>query len=224
MRDVTALNVKVFRWIVFLLASGFWLSEFTTAMAEGFGLQFRFLTIWGLTVYVVIAWLMLRNSHNRSDESYNTFVSAGVVLAAIVVFMFWKLWFTDPSLVSANGPNVWYQTYYLHALGPALVALDAFFILGAFAYLGRTFVAILMMLIPYIVWLEVLVGPLNSFPVGTATSGLPYPFLNNMAQTERLGFYGTVIVTAVVFTLMGWVISKVVSRVGRRLSVARHGL
>ena len=55
MRDVTALNVKVFRWIVFLLASGFWLSQFTTSLAEGFGLQFRFLTVWGLTVYVVIA-------------------------------------------------------------------------------------------------------------------------------------------------------------------------
>jgi hypothetical protein len=217
MRDVTALNVKVFRWIVLLLASGFWLSQFTTALAEGFGLQFRFLTVWGLTVYVVIAALMLRNSHNRSDESYNTFVSAGVVLAAVVVFMFWKLWFTDPSLVSANGPNVWYQTYYLHALGPALVALDAFFILGAFVFLGRTFIAVLMILIPYILWLEILVAPFNSVPLGTVVSGLPYPFLNNMEQTERLGFYGTVIVTAVVFTLVGWVISKAISRVGRRL-------
>ena len=220
MRDVTALNVKVFRWIVFLLASGFWLSQFTTALAEGFGLQFRFLTVWGLTVYVVIAALMLRISHNRSDESYNTFVSAGVVLAAVVVFMFWKLWFTDPSLVSANGPNVWYQTYYLHALGPALVALDAFFILGAFTLLGRTIVAVLMILVPYILWLEILVAPFNSVPVGTVMSGLPYPFLNNMDQTERLGFYGTVIGTAVVFTFVGWVISKVISRVGRRLKNA----
>ena len=220
MGDVTTVNVQVFRWIVFLLASGFWLSQFSTALAEGFGLQFRFLTIWALSVNVVIAWLMLRNSHNRSDESYNPFVSAGVVLAAVVVFMFWKLWFTDPSLVSANGPNVWYQTYYLHALGPALVALDAFFILGAFTLLGRTIVAVLMILIPYILWLEILVAPFNSVPVGTVMSGLPYPFLNNMEQTERLGFYGTVIGTAVVFTFVGWVISKVISRVGRRLKNA----
>jgi len=220
MRDVTAFNVKVFRWIVFLLASGFWLYQFASTYAEGFGLQFRFLTIWGLTVFVVIAGFMLRNSHSRSDESYNPFVSAGVVLAAVVVFMYWKLWFTDPSLVSSRGPNVWYQTYYLHALGPALVALDAFIILGAFVFLGRTIVAVLMILIPYILWLEILVGPFNSLPVGTATSGLPYPFLNNMEQTERLGFYGTVIGTAVVFTLVGWVISKVISRVGRRLENA----
>ena len=220
MRDVTGLNVKVFRWIVLVLASGFWLSQFTTALAEGFGLQFRFLTIWGLTVNVVIAWLMLRNSHSRSDESYNTFVSAGVALSAVVVFMYWKLWFADPSSVSANGPNVWYQTYYLHAVGPALVALDAFFILGAFAFLGRTTIAVLAIFIPYILWLEVLVRPFNATPVGTATSGLPYPFLNNMEQTERLGFYGTVIGTAVVFMLIGWVISKVILYVGKRVKDA----
>jgi hypothetical protein len=195
MRDVTGLNVKVFRWIVLVLASGFWLSQFTTALAEGFGLQFRFLTIWGLTVNVVIAWLMLRNSHSRSDESYNTFVSAGVALSAVVVFMYWKLWFADPSSVSANGPNVWYQTYYLHAVGPALVALDAFFILGAFPFLGRR--------------------PFNATPEGTATSGLPYPFLNNMEFANRVSFYGTVIATALVFMLLGWGISKVIS-LGRR--------
>jgi hypothetical protein len=208
MRDVTSYNIKIFRWSVFLLASGFWLYQFVSTYAEGFGLQFRFLTVWGLTVNLIIAGLMLRNSLGRSDESYNSFVSAGVVLAAVVVFMYWKLWFNDPSSVSANGPNVWYQTYYLHALGPALVAFDAFFILGAFAALGRTLGAVLMIFIPYILWLEVLVGPLNSTPEGTATSGMPYPFLNNLEQAERISFYGTVIVTAVVIMLIGWAISK----------------
>ena len=196
-----------------MLALGYWFYQFTQTSLDAFGWQFRFLTIWGLTANLVAAWLMLRLVLGRSEKSYNPFISATVVLGAIVVFMYWKLWFINPALVNSAGPIVWYQEYYLHALGPLLMMIDAFFILGVFKRLGATLVAMLTIFIGYIAWAELLVGPLNSFPEGKAAHGLPYPFLNDMVLNDRLVFYATTIGTAVVFMLIGWVISKIIVRI-----------
>lgn len=199
---------------MFVLAIGFWFYQCIQTSLDAFGWQFRFLTIWGLSANVIVAWMMLRYSLGRSDRNYNSFVSASVVLNAIVVFKYWKLWFTDPSLINLNGPIVWYQEYYLHALGPALLMIDAFFVLGVFRYLVPTFIIMLLVFLTYIGWIEILVHPLNTSPKGDVTNGLPYPFLNNMDQAERLAFYATTIGSAVVFFGIGWVISKVL-RVGK---------
>ena len=126
----TSVRVTYFRWFVFLLALGYWFYQFTVTSMDNFGWQFRFLTIWGLTASVIVAELMLRFSLGRSDETYNPLVSATVVLGAMVVFLYWKLWFIDPALVNSDGPIEWYQEYYLHVVGPALMMFDAFFILG----------------------------------------------------------------------------------------------
>lgn len=206
--------VTQYRWAVFVLALGYFFYQFTQTDLSAFGWQFRFLTIWGLTANLIAAWLMLRLVLGRSKKTYNPFISATVVLGAVVVFMYWKLWFINPALVNSDGPIVWYQEYYLHALGPLLMMIDAFFILGAFRRILPTLGCMLAIFIGYIAWVEILVRPLNSFPVGTAESGLPYPFLNDMVLNDRLVFYATTIATAVVFMLIGWVISKIIVRIG----------
>jgi hypothetical protein len=126
--------------------------------------------------------------------------------------MYWKLWFIDPALVNSGGPIVWYQEYYLHALGPFLMATDAFFILGVFRQIARTLGVIMAIFLGYIRWVEILVRPFNSSPMGQVTSGLPYPFLNDMAIDNRLVFYATTIGTALVFMLIGWGFSWVLRR------------
>ncbi|MFQ5437913.1 MAG: hypothetical protein ACE5DK_03675 [Paracoccaceae bacterium] len=204
--------ITSYRWIVFLLALGFWLYQFLFADMGAFGIQFRYLTIWGLTANLVVAGMMLRLSLGRSERSYNAFVSATAVLGAIVVFMYWKLYFTDPALVNGGNALPWYQEYYLHAGTQVLMWIDAFFILGVFDAIWKTLLTMLAIFLGYIAWIEILVRPLNDAPVGSATSGLPYPFLNDMAMGDRAGFYATTIASAVIFQGIGWVISRIIRR------------
>ncbi|NOX72250.1 MAG: hypothetical protein GXP03_01030 [Alphaproteobacteria bacterium] len=203
----TSQTVTRLRAIIFVLALGFWFYQFSQTSLDRFGWQFRFLTIWGLSANVIVAGLMLRYSLGYSGRTYNPLVSASVVLNAIFVFMYWKLWFIDPALVNSDGPIVWYQEYYLHALGPALMVLDAFLILGVFRRIVPTFGATLAIFVGYIAWVELFVGPRNSLPAGEVTSGMPYPFLNDMALDERAVFYATTIGTALAFMLIGWAIA-----------------
>ncbi len=190
------------------MALGYWFYQFSQTSFDAFGWQFRFLTIWGLTAALIVLYLMLRYSIGRGDRTYNPFVSAAAVLEAIVVFMYWKLWFIDPSLVNSSDPIIWYQEYYLHAVGPALLAFDAFFILGVLRRIVPTAAVMLVVFLTYISWLEFLVAPLNSFPEGEKTNGLPYPFLNDMGDYDRWAFYATTIGAAFVFMLTGWGIAK----------------
>ncbi len=202
-----------YRWTVFLLALGYWFYLFTITSLDAFGWQFRFLTNWGLTFYLLVAWLMLRHSLGRSDNTFNPLVSATVVLGGIVVFMYWKLYFIDPGLVNSGGPSAWYLEYYLHGLAPALLMIDAFLILGVFAQVWATLATMLAIFLSYIAWIELLVMPRNTTPVGEVTNGLPYPFLNDMVTNDRLVFYATTIGTAIVFLGIGWVISKILVRI-----------
>lgn len=206
-------TVTNYRWIVFLLASGFFLYQFTQTSLGAFGWQFRYLTIWGLTANMVAAWFMLRLALGKSTNSHNDFVSAATVLGAVVVFMYWRLYFINPALVNGGGPIVWYQEYYLHLLGPILMWIDAFFILGAFRQIRGTLGYLAVFFLGYIAWVELAVHPLNDTPVGKVTSGLPYPFLNDMDLGQRLQFYATTIVTALVIAAVFWLISVVLRRV-----------
>ena len=57
------------------------------------------------------------------------------------------------------------------------------------------------------------IHPMNDTPVGKVTSGLPYPFLNNMEMGQRLEFYITTIVTALVLGAVFWGVSLILRRV-----------
>lgn len=216
----TSPAVTGFRWIVFALAFGYWCYEFTVFSRELFGWQFRFLTIWGLTANAIVAFLMLRYSLGRSERTYNPLVTATVILGAIVVFMYWKLYLTDPALVNSGSEVVWYQEYYLHGLGPALMIFDALFILGVFRRIAASIAIMITIFVGYIFWIELLVGPRNTYPEGSVTAGMPYPFLNDMELAQRINFYGVTIGTAIVFFIVGLLLSRAIARLQGRAVTA----
>ena len=117
---------------VWRLAIGYWLYQFSTDGYDTFGWRFRHLTFWGLTGAVCAAWLMLSLSRKGRPPSHNALSSSVAVLNAMVLLLYWKLYFVDPSLVNGNGPIVWHQEYYLHLVGPLLMIGDAVFINRAF--------------------------------------------------------------------------------------------
>ena len=141
-------------------------------------------------------------------ESYLPFVSATAVLNAMVVFLYWKLYFTDPSLVNYSGSISWFQEYYLHIVGPALIVLDALLLNNSFTQVKKGVLTILAICLLYIFWSEVITGPLNETPEGSVTNGLPYPFLNNMSFSERVSFYATTTITFLIFYAFGWIFAK----------------
>ena len=191
-----------------LLSVGYFLYQFTEANYNNFGIQFRYLTIWGLTAAMLATWLLYKTKRTGLPESYLPFVSATAVLNAMVVFLYWKLYFTDPSLVNYSGSISWFQEYYLHIVGPALIVLDALLLNNSFTQVKKGVLTILAICLLYIFWSEVITGPLNETPEGSVTNGLPYPFLNNMSFSERVSFYATTIITGLGFYLAGWVLAK----------------
>ena len=130
----------------------------------------------------------------------------------MVVFLYWKLYFIDPSLVNYSGSIVWFQEYYLHILCPALIILDALLLNNSFTQVKKGVMTILAICLLYILWSEVVTGPLNDTPEGSVINGLPYPFLNNMSFSERVSFYATTIVTGLGFYTAGWVLAKLKSK------------
>ena len=114
-----------YRLLCLLLSVGFFTYQFMIANYENFGIQFRYLTIWGLTGATISSYLLYRSKRNNLPEAYHAFVSAVAVLNAMVVFLYWRLYFIDPSLVNSSDSIIWFQEYYLHAVGPLLLILDA---------------------------------------------------------------------------------------------------
>jgi hypothetical protein len=205
-------HILRYRLVCLILAVGYFLYQFTETNYNNFGIQFRYLTIWGLTTAMVATWLLYKSKHKGLPESYLPFVSATAVLNAMVVFLYWKLYFIDPSLVNYSGSIVWFQEYYLHILGPALIILDALLLNNSFTQVKKGVMTILAICLLYILWSEVLTGPLNDTPEGAVTSGLPYPFLNNMSFSERMSFYATTIATGLGFYVASWIFAKLKSK------------
>ena len=205
-------SILRYRLVCLILSVGYFSYQFTEANYDNFGIQFRYLTIWGLTAAMVATWLLYKSTHKGLPESYLPFVSATAVLNAMVVFLYWKLYFIDPSLVNYLGSIVWFQDYYLHILGPVLIILDAFLFNNSFTQVKKGVLTILAICLLYILWSEAVTGPLNDTPEGAVTNGLPYPFLNNMSFSERVSFYATTIVTGLGFYAAGWILEKFKSK------------
>ncbi|WP_420587288.1 hypothetical protein [Ruegeria sp.] len=187
--NVRSSSVVTYRWITFLLAAGYVIYQFTTSDWSKPGGPLRFLTIWALVFSTFSAWLMLCISRGKTENRYEVPAMTAAVTNVMVVFLYWKLFLTDPSLVNGGGPIIWHQEYYLHALGPALQLIDAMFIGRVFNRIWRGIVALVILIPAYVAWAELFVSPLNSTPAGRVTSGLPYPFLNNMEWVDRAEFY-----------------------------------
>ena len=70
-----------FRFIVFILALGYWIYQFFTVDSwSDYGWQFRYLTVWTLTANLIVATQMLRLSLNKSTTEIPAFVSFVVVM------------------------------------------------------------------------------------------------------------------------------------------------
>lgn len=218
MTHVSSPIVRAFRVSTFAVTAYYFCLLFFTTDHDAFGWQFRFLTVWGLTASTVSAWFMLRLAYGFSDNRHEVWASVTVVLNATVVLMYWKIYFTDPALFygADGGPESLHQEYFLHAFGPALQMIDAFFILGVFTKLRGTVIGVLTLPLAYIAWAELVLQPMNQTPAGSVTTGLPYLFLNNLEQPERVNFYITTVVTMLILFAGGvafaWVLRRFISR------------
>lgn len=212
--DVFSKPVLIYRWVVFLLAAFYVVYELVTGAygPPSVGGPFRFLTIWALLVSFYAASRMLAYTERRISTQHYTVASVAAVLNVMVVFLYWKLYFTDPTLVNNGAPPIWWKEYYLHLLGPVLQWFDAMFILGAFRTPLRSLAALIAVVLLYIGVTELVFAPISESPVGSVTTGLPYPFLNAMELSERAQFYATNLALAVgvyaAFFAAGWIMRR----------------
>jgi len=206
-------TILTYRWIVFLLAAGYCLYQMIAGQWGGPGGPFRYLTIWALFLSFFAASRMLALSEHRITRSHEVTAMCAAVLNVMVVLLYWRLYFTDPSLVNGNGAIVWWLEYYLHGLGPALQIIDALFIGKVFRRVWRAALPLLAIIAAYVAWAELFVQRFNDRPVGDVTSGLPYPFLNSMEWSDRAMFYAVNGATAmgllIVFGLIGALLYRV---------------
>ncbi|KAF0675934.1 hypothetical protein [Profundibacterium mesophilum] len=198
-------GLRIFRWGVLILAAFYWLELFRRIEPETFGWQFRYLTIWALSLSVVSAAMMLR--HMRGGSPPYVLAATTAIFNALVLLLYWRLYFTDPALVNGSGEIVAWREYYLHGAGPVLQIIDALLLFGAFRRPLATVAATLAGIVLYVGWIELLVGPRNAEPAGLVTSGLPYPFLNDLALGGRFEFYATTTVTGLVFIALGTIVT-----------------
>ncbi|WP_415922298.1 hypothetical protein [Tateyamaria sp. SN6-1] len=211
--DIHARPVLIYRWIVFLLAAGYCLHQLVLGSWTGPGGPFRYLTIWALFLSFYAASRMLALSEHRITRRHDVTAMCAAVLNVMVVFLYWRLYLTDPSLVNGGNPIIWWLEYYLHALGPALQIIDAMFVGRVFRRVWRAALPLVAIIAAYVAWAELFVQRFNAKPEGSVTSGLPYPFLNSMDWDARLNFYlfngGTALVLLVVFGVIGAVLYRV---------------
>ena len=205
--------VVIYRWIVLLLAAGYLLRTFLFSDFSDFGGPYRFLTIWALTLSFLAASRMMALVEDRSTRRWDGFVSMVAVLNTMVVVLYWRLYFADPTSVTRDGQlSAWHLELYLHLVGPLLQVIDAIFLHRAFRRPLAGVAWVLGVLGAYLLWAELLVAPRNDSPVGEVTSGLPYPFLNDLALPERLGFYGTNVAVGLLvlgfYTAICWAVSR----------------
>ena len=195
--------VVVFRWTVFLLAAFYSLRMLIFGGWEAYGGPLRFLTIWALLLSFFCASRMMAFLQGRSARRWDGLVGATSVLNAMVVILYWRLYLADPYSVTQGGQGgAWWLEYYLHGLGPLLQWIDATFVHRSFRRLGASALWLTGLIGGYVLWIEGPVQWWNATPRGTVTSGLPYPFLNNLPWDGRQGFYLTNFAAAAVLLLV----------------------
>lgn len=210
--DIHSRPILVYRWVTFLLAAGYTLYQiFSSSYEQPFG-PFRFLTIWALLASFYAASRMLALSERRIDRKHEVTAMCASVLNVMVLFLYWNLYFKDPSLVNGNGPIKWWLEYYLHGLGPLLQIFDAVFIARVFQRPHRAALPVVGLVALYVCFSEFAVAPLATEPTGRVTSGLPYPYLNNMELMDRWLHYASNGVSAVIVLVglagTGWAVRR----------------
>ena len=190
-------RVLIYRIISFSLATvylveqlfGFGHGLYNGDLGEGFGWQFRYLTIWALIAHVIVGYGLLMSSIYKTYTVNDGLVAMAAALGLYVVIMYWGLFFIDPELVNGEHKPFWLREYYLHLAGPLILLVDAVFIKKALENFWQMIKFNVSVCVIYCLWIELVIKLLNSEPSGNITNGLPYPFLNDMNLHERIIFY-----------------------------------
>ncbi len=214
------MTARRYRLIVLILALFYTWEVARTADYGAFGAQFRYLTIWAQTGNLLAAAAMLVPRWGRPDGRLDTPLSLLAILNALVVISYWRLFFIDPALVNGENDPKPYREYYLHLVGPALMWTDLFWLKHGFRRMLPVLGGLAAMVLAYLGWAEMLVGPLNAEPVGTVTTGLPYPFLNDMEIAGRATFYGATFAGGAVLVPAFWALGRIRRYVSSRSSAA----
>ena len=195
------------------LTAAFWAWQFTTADIAEFGWQFRFLTNWGLTLSLAHAVLAWRAARDPSAAPPETLAIVAALVNGMVVYLYWSIRLSGGGLGEGEIWSV--NNLYLHAVGPGLQIVDAVFVMRVFARPIRAVPAFAGVVLLYILWIELAVAPLNAAPAGSATSGLPYPFLNDLHRGERATFYGQAATGGLLLMLVFHIVTRVLAQFGR---------
>ena len=205
--------VHIYRWVVFLLAGGYVLRTLIFGNYDGFGGPLRYLTVWALFASFFAASRMMAIQEGRSERRWDGFVCMTAVINTMVVFLFWRLYFADPTSVTDNGQLMaWHLELYLHLFGPLLQLIDTIFIHRSYRRLGAPLAWLVGVIGGYVLWTELVISPTNATPMGAVTSGLPYRFLNNLELPQRMIFYGSNFAIAIVLLLLFAAIAWTVRR------------
>ena len=146
---------------------------------------------------------MMAIEEERSSNRWDGFVCMTAVINTMVVFLYWRLYFADATSVTDGGQlRAWQLELYLHGLGPLLQVIDTIFVHRSYRRLGAALAWLVGVIGAYVLWAELVVGPMNDSPVGSVSSGLPYPFLNNLELAERSIFYGSNLAVGIVVLMI----------------------
>lgn len=203
----------IFRWTAFLLAAGYCIRTLVFSGWDEFGGPFRFLTIWALFFSFFAFSRMMAIEEERSTRRWDGFVCMTAVVNTMVVFLYWRLYFADPTSVTRDGQlGAWHLEMYLHLLGPLLQVIDTLFIHRSYRRIGPALAWLFGAIGTFVAWSELVLQPLNTTPTGSVTSGLPYPFLNNLELSDRAVFYGSNFVVAIIILFayagLAWLIRR----------------
>ena len=204
---------RIYRWIVFLLAAFYCLRMLILGDWDVVGGPFRFLTVWALFCSFFAASRMMALEEGRSDKRWDGFVAMTAVINTMVVFLYWRLFLADPASVTSDGElGELYLEMYLHGLGPALQIIDSLFLHRSHRRLPAGAAWLVGVIVTYLLWSELVLQRLGDTPMGTVTSGLPYPFLNDLALPGRMIFYVSNLVIGLVLLLiyagLAWIIRQ----------------
>lgn len=205
-----------YRWMTLLLAAGFLLYQVMAADYSQFGGRFRFLTNWALVLSCASALAMLCVSLQATARAWTRLATTAAVMNVMVTALYWRLVLIDPYLVNAGEEVPPMLDYYLHGVGPALQILDALFIGRVFRRAHRAVPWLLAVILGYVLWAEYVLRSLNDSPAGREATGLPYPYLNEMAADARMAHYmvnaGAALAVLGALTAIGWAIRQAFPR------------
>ena len=158
---------------------------------DSWGGSWRFLTFWGLNINLIMTGGALL-SEFKIIKLPSWICTWSVLHSSVVMLLYWSLVAIDPLLVRLPGRYLpWFIEYHIHLLTGIFCYIEAFKLTGAFKELKQDLIVLNIANIAYISWIEFVISNLSGHPCNKAQTvcGFPYPFLNEIPTSERLGLY-----------------------------------